>query len=189
MTPEQQEILRLRRKVARLEAMIDVLLTRPVGDMGMAAYGQNNFGGVNPYNYYGGAGGADQFQYSGHATPVAIAMRREDIQCGWDADGENTKIVFMSERKVKKLPEYSTSLPTGTTIGKRWKADKNARRHPEDRTPKPDWMLAEYYDINDVNKVGIRWTKIIVVAESSPGQPAGTATPPGSGTLSDPLPS
>lgn len=53
------------------------------------------------------------------------------------------------------LSEYSTTLPTGTTIGKKWK-----RKHPL------GWMMGEYIDIDRVDQVGIKWSRIQV--ETSP---------------------
>jgi hypothetical protein len=34
------------------------------------------------------------------------------------------KTALMTEKELEALPEYSLSLPTGTTIGKRWKRQK-----------------------------------------------------------------
>lgn len=44
------------------------------------------------------------------------------------------------------LSEYSTSLPTGTTIGKRWK-----QRRPD------GWLIGEYVPHQDPGTVGIKW--------------------------------
>jgi len=164
MTRAKTEVTRLRQEVRRLNAVIDALV-RKTGD----------------YNLGGSAGGSDVFR----EPPRLALVTQFPAKCGWDADGEHVKVVFMTEREIYKLPEYSTTLPTGTTIGKKWKADKNARRYPEDRTPNPDWRLAEYYDINDPDRVGIRWAKIIITGGLLPGQQTGTATPLASGILLD----
>lgn len=44
------------------------------------------------------------------------------------------KHALMDERELRDLPEYSTTLPTGTTIGKRWKCNRlaYALRDPRD---------------------------------------------------------
>lgn len=49
------------------------------------------------------------------------------------------------------LPEYSRSLPTGTTIGKRW------RRHEPTRI----WV-GEYFDVGLEDQVGIRWYRPVI---------------------------
>lgn len=73
---------------------------------------------------------------------------------------KGTPEIVISREELRKLPEYSCSLPTGTTIGKRWRRDvlSNKRYHrviPAD-TP-PEWMIGEYYDIGSETDVGIRW--------------------------------
>ena len=74
----------------------------------------------------------------------------------------------ISREDLRKLPEYSCSLPTGTTIGKRWRCDltfnkKHHRVIPFD-TP-AEWKIGEYYDIGSETRIGIRW----VWAVSKPG--------------------
>ena len=43
-------------------------------------------------------------------------------------------LTHLSQTEFDKLPEYSMSVPTGTTIGKRWK-------HQD---PDGTWMICEY---------------------------------------------
>lgn len=67
------------------------------------------------------------------------------------------------------LPEYSLTLPTGTTIGKRWKRDNNAFKRPV-RVEilgllfvlpwPPEWWIGEYVEHADPKRVGIKWTKV-----------------------------
>ena len=53
------------------------------------------------------------------------------------------------------MPEYSTSLPTGTTIGKIWKCDKNAF------TKKPPyWVVGMYIPDADPKYRSIVWFNI-----------------------------
>lgn len=67
------------------------------------------------------------------------------------------KETVISREELAALLEYSCSLPTGTTIGKRWRRDTNAYR--DDRRGVPsEWVLGEYVDIGDPANVGIRWT-------------------------------
>lgn len=62
------------------------------------------------------------------------------------------------------LFEYSCSLPTLTTIGKRWRLDVHAYRENEHgkRTYFPDevheWKICEYVEIGQEDRVGIKWT-------------------------------
>jgi len=65
-------------------------------------------------------------------------------------------VAKMSIAEFDALPEYSTTLPTGTTIGKKWK------RHILSGLNQGEWWLGEY--VEDPNKdakfVGITWKKI-----------------------------
>jgi len=47
-------------------------------------------------------------------------------------DKPHFKGFFITAQQLKELPEYSTSMPTGTYIGKLWKADLNWWRNYED---------------------------------------------------------
>jgi hypothetical protein len=72
----------------------------------------------------------------------------------------NTPEIVISRDELRKLPEYSCTIPTGTTIGKRWRRDvlEPKRFHgvlPRD-TP-AEWMIGEYYDIGSDKEVGIKW--------------------------------
>ena len=83
--------------------------------------------------------------------------------------------VQLTKREFDELSEYSCTLPTGTTLGKRWKRDQNAYRHPVcahlhifDGTREPDfrgpsWWMGEYVPDPDPKMVGIRWYKIEIV--------------------------
>lgn len=77
--------------------------------------------------------------------------------------------VVLSVADFEALAEYSCTLPTGTTIGKRWKC-----RLPYRETPgvAPTWYLGEYYDIGDPTEVGVRWSLIVVDAPEA-GRPYG----------------
>jgi hypothetical protein len=80
-------------------------------------------------------------------------------------------VVHLTKAEFDALPEYSASLPTGTTIGKKWKRNNFAHHLGLMRIdvlgltflfPSPaDWWMGEYYDIDDPKKVGIRWSKIL----------------------------
>lgn len=68
----------------------------------------------------------------------------------------------ISEADLIALPEYSCTLPTGTTLGKRWRcATKYTDR---DST---EWMIATYVEHPDPDRVGIAWVWAVV----EPGRP------------------
>jgi hypothetical protein len=77
----------------------------------------------------------------------------------------------LSEQELFALPEYSCSLPTGTTIGKRWRRHEPYR--PDDPVPRRIWV-GEYFDIGEPDKVGICWYRplIRVQAIHEPERPA-----------------
>lgn len=64
--------------------------------------------------------------------------------------------VKMSIAEFDALLEYSTTLPTGTTIGKKWK------RHILSGLNRGEWWLGEYVadPQGDPKMVGITWKKI-----------------------------
>lgn len=64
----------------------------------------------------------------------------------------------MDQEAFNALPDYSCSLPTGTTIGKRWKR----RRDYHDETK--GWVMGEYVTHRDPNLTGIVWRDIEVVS-------------------------
>lgn len=74
----------------------------------------------------------------------------------------------ISLEDLEKLPEYSCSLPTGTTIGKRWRqATKWGPEVSRERYPETEWMIGTYVDHPDPKLVRIEW----VWAVSEPGVP------------------
>jgi hypothetical protein len=89
-------------------------------------------------------------------------------------------VVQLTQREFDSLGEYSLSLPTGTTLGKKWKCNRNERRPPVRinltetyyfRIPwPPDWWLGEYVPYYCPDKqdefVGIDWKRIEVVAST-----------------------
>lgn len=81
--------------------------------------------------------------------------------------------VRMTKRELRKLLEYSTTLPTGTTIGKRWKRNLNW----SDSSAEPEWILGEYIpDPNGVpGMVGTRWSPIEIT--DRPASPSPTTLP------------
>lgn len=65
------------------------------------------------------------------------------------------KIVRLSTPQFEEMPEYSCSLPTGTTIGKRWKRNLNFGTRE-----KAVWWMGEYVEDPEPGRVGIEWKEI-----------------------------
>ena len=68
---------------------------------------------------------------------------------GWTKKSDN--VAFVTKAVFNRLPEYSSSIPTGTTIGKQWK-----------RREGNNWYLGEYIPHEDPKLVGISWKRIIL---------------------------
>lgn len=62
-------------------------------------------------------------------------------------------IAWVPESKFNQLPEYSTTIPTGKTIGKQWKAQNS----------KGMWFLCEYKSDPDPRYINIKKLRIIIV--------------------------
>lgn len=82
--------------------------------------------------------------------------------------------IELTRQEFQDLPEYSCSLPTGTTIGKRWKKNQDAYRGEhsvisaaeEKITGIPvNWWMGEYIEDPDPKLVGIKWRKIALKKE------------------------
>ena len=78
---------------------------------------------------------------------------------------------YVTQETFDGLSEYSCSIPTGTTHGKRWKRDNHA--YPNDGVRRdPKWFMGEYYelprddpDLRDRagnKQIGIHWTALVV---------------------------
>jgi hypothetical protein len=65
-------------------------------------------------------------------------------------------LVWLSLSQFENMHEYSTTLPTGTTIGKKW------RRYLFDGPAKGTWILCEYVEDPDPKYVGIKNSRIAV---------------------------
>ncbi len=75
------------------------------------------------------------------------------------APTEGADTVSLSLAEFEALREYSCSLPTGTTIGKRWK-----RREPYNTTEVVKrWLMGEYVECPEPGRVGIVWRQITSV--------------------------
>ena len=79
--------------------------------------------------------------------------------------------IVLSRDEFNALPEYSCSLPSGTIVGKRWRANRHSGTlygwGPARRCPAhPNWWMGEYYDIGSETRIGIRWTRIVLADEA-----------------------
>jgi len=96
---------------------------------------------------------------------------------------EDNKTAYVTREEFDELLEYSCSLPTGTTLGKRWKRDNNSgtlRPRPKDTTP--DWYLGEYYMDETIpeGEVGIRWRKLVIGEKTEGDSVSADEVAPGS---------
>lgn len=76
------------------------------------------------------------------------------------------EIVRMAQAEFDGLLDYSCSLPTGTTIGKRWK-----RGEPYYGTGPKEWFQGEYVACDKPDHVGIKWSKIEIVDATPTKEP------------------
>jgi len=95
------------------------------------------------------------------------------------------KTVFMTRAELDRLPEYSMSIPTGATIGKRGRRNANVYERSPRSThlhffdgspvlvdPVPEWWIGEFVrnpaaelDPDGIPKtVLIRWAKVALVS-------------------------
>lgn len=84
---------------------------------------------------------------------------------------------YLTQKEFDGLLEYSTSIPTGTTIGKKWKRHRyyfknakgkrfNAGYLPTDAILiSEEWSMGEYITHDDLKLIGIKWTNIIIAGE------------------------
>jgi len=76
------------------------------------------------------------------------------------------KIILSTEQLreyLKEWGEYSCSVPTGTTVGKKWLRNQSAFTS----APRDNWYIGEYLDKIEIDSRGqehiiIAWTKVIV---------------------------
>ena len=64
---------------------------------------------------------------------------------------------FMTLREFDGLLEYSSTLPTGQTLGKVW---KKGTPYME---PREQWWLGQFVKHSDPKLVGINWREIFIV--------------------------
>lgn len=80
----------------------------------------------------------------------------------------------LSLREFKSLPEYSATLPTGTTPGKRWKRLDGAHDPAfVRRGGKPAWMIGEYDPADDGQgkTIKIYWYRPVIALKRGECRP------------------
>ncbi|MGD9915724.1 MAG: hypothetical protein AB7S80_16730 [Rhizobiaceae bacterium] len=79
------------------------------------------------------------------------------------------KTLTITRAEFSALPEYSATLPTGTTPGKRWRRHDGA--HDEDFLAsggQPMWLIGEYGEVSaDGKSVALHWYVPLVVIPGS----------------------
>ena len=83
--------------------------------------------------------------------------------------------IVLTKEQFDKLPEYSCSIPTGTTIGKKWKKNRYAF-DPSARDPRTgniieEWYLHEYTKHSDPKMVGISTKMIVAILKQKAKHP------------------
>lgn len=78
--------------------------------------------------------------------------------------------MVITRQELENLLEYSTSLPSGVIVGKRW------RRATRRGQPETNWLIGEYVESVVPGHVSVRWTW----AMESPGVPHTGLMRPGS---------
>lgn len=82
------------------------------------------------------------------------------------------KEIKLTQVELDKFSEYSCSLPTGTTVGKRWKRDANAYRRGLPEGTLPAWWIGEYVEHPDPEMINITWTRVKLMVPYRPGRMA-----------------
>lgn len=84
---------------------------------------------------------------------------------------DDLPVMRIKARDFFKLPEYSATIPTGVTIGKRWRCllgshDFDFRK----RGGKPRWIIREYVkDEKDSTMAVVKQYRPVIIAERSHG--------------------
>ncbi|MFJ9313782.1 hypothetical protein ACIRN4_06275 [Pimelobacter simplex] len=101
--------------------------------------------------------------------PADLPVATDSTTAERDAWQNGLPVVDMSQQELDALLDYSTSLPTGKTIGKRWKRRLFAG-------PKAGaWVLGEYVEDPNPELVAIVWHEIRVLPAPAPEPSDSTA--------------
>lgn len=69
------------------------------------------------------------------------------------------EVATLFDDELAGLPEYSCSVPTSVTIGKRWKRDQNFGLS----TTEKFWYVGEYVECEQPQMADIRWQRVETV--------------------------
>jgi hypothetical protein len=72
--------------------------------------------------------------------------------------GSELERIILTSEQFEGLKEYSCSIPTGKSIGKRWKRNVNAYSDLP-----AQWVMGTYVPDADPMRVGIKWYRIVVI--------------------------
>lgn len=75
----------------------------------------------------------------------------------WIPELEN---IELTQEEFDALPEYSTTIPTGKSIGKQWRRQLYFGKY------RGGWVRAEYVEDPDPEYVGIVWHYIVIKEKS-----------------------
>lgn len=66
--------------------------------------------------------------------------------------------LYLFAWELESMPEYSTTLPTGTTVGKLWKRNLNVHH----RRAEPRWLVCMYGPDSDPKMVAIWHAEVVL---------------------------
>lgn len=70
--------------------------------------------------------------------------------------------LFLFQHELDSMDEYSTTLPTATTIGKMWKRNANAVQRMHERPVAPNWHVCMYVEHEDPTRVRILRFEVVL---------------------------
>ena len=76
------------------------------------------------------------------------------------ADISEYPVIVLTRKAFDDLYEYSTSLPTGTTVGKQWKRHIYELGSGGRMKLTNKWLMGEYFDDGTPGMIAIRWSRI-----------------------------
>lgn len=105
------------------------------------------------------------------ASQKGLRLWRNNVGAGWREGKAMADLprLYLSLRDFLALPEYSCTLPTGTTTGERWRAQHgayNRLRPGEKRNLR--WTIGEYGQPSaDGETIAIYWYNPVIVVRAT----------------------
>lgn len=103
--------------------------------------------------------GRGEHDMAGHLADAALTLRPDAAR----------PVLTMTWPELERLPEYSATVPTGTTEGKRWRRNRDARGRGGYGTPTSRWMIGEYGP-PEGDSVPITWYDVEVQGVERPAR-------------------